>query len=123
MNAMVFERFLDAVRVDGLPLLSPSKLAEKLAVPVQEFADWAGVHRNTLRLHPESIQVQEFTRGVLRVLSAAAEINPDIDRTVFWYMNAPIPSFRHKTACQLVVEKRADDVVNYLESIKSGYVG
>jgi hypothetical protein len=31
--------------------------------------------------------------------------------------------FRHKTAYKLVGEGRTEDVIRYLESIESGYVG
>ncbi|ABB75345.1 hypothetical protein Nmul_A2051 [Nitrosospira multiformis ATCC 25196] len=83
----------------------------------------AGVHRNTVCSHPESPKLQHYLREMLRVMSAASASQSDFNRVLFWFKNVPIPSFNHKTALQLIAEGRTDDVVAYLESIQSGYVG
>jgi len=123
MSTVMFERFLNELHEPGSVNLSPSRLAEKMAVQIQDLAVSAGVHRNTIRTHPESPRLQGFLRDVVRVMSAASVSQPDAASAAFWVKNTPIPSFRHKTAYQLVAEGRTDDVVSYLESIQSGYVG
>lgn len=45
---------LDSIREPGTSRLSPSGLAALLEMQQQELAALAGVHRNTLRMHPES---------------------------------------------------------------------
>jgi hypothetical protein len=59
----------------------------------------------------------------MRVLSAAAIVQPDPQRTIFLVKNEPIPVFRHKTLLQLVQEGRTDDAIGYLESVSAGLVG
>lgn len=83
----------------------------------------AGVHRNTLRTHPENPRLQSALRELMRVLSAAAAVQPDTERAFFMVKNEPIPAFRHKTLLQLVQEGRADDAIDYLDSISSGFAG
>lgn len=123
MTAIAFDRVLETLREKGSPNLSPARIADRLALQVQELATTAGVHRNTLRTHPDSPKLQQFLRNLVRVLSAASEIQPDVEQAFFFIKNSPIPSFDHKTAYQLVSEDRTEDVIGYLASIESGYVG
>lgn len=92
-------------------------------MPYQDLASLAGVHRNTLRTHPESPRLQTALRELMQVLSAASAVQPDTQRAFFMVKNEPIPAFRHKTLLQLVQEGRADDAVDYLESISAGFTG
>ena len=123
MTTTAFEEAFEQFHEEGTPNLSPTRIAEKFSLQVQEVAALAGVHRNTVRLHPESPRLQASMRNLVRVLSAAAAVQPDLERAVYYLKNSPIPAFGHKTAYQLVGEGRADDVIQYLESIASGYVG
>lgn len=123
MAAVMLDQFLEGLREANTACLSPARVAERLALPVQDIAVQAGVRRNTLRLHPESPRVQGFLRDIVRVISATANIQPDVEHAVFWMKNTPIPAFRHKTAYDLVAQGRTEDVIDYLESIQSGYVG
>ena len=83
----------------------------------------AGVHRNTLRTHPESPRLQAMLRDLMRVLSAATAIQPDPQRAIFLIKNEPVPAFRHKTLLQLIQEGRTEDAIDYLESVSAGFVG
>ena len=123
MTAAMFNQFIESLRERDTTNLSPVRVADKLALQAQDIAELAGVHRDTLRLHPESPRVQEFLREIVRVISAAMAVQPDPERAIFWLKNTPIPSLRHKTAYQLVADGRTDDVIKYLESIQSGYLG
>lgn len=123
MPIAAFDTVLEEFHEKGTPNLSPARIADRFSMQIQELAALAGVHRNTVRLHPESPRLQEYMRNLLRALSAATAIQPDIERAIFYLKNAPIPSFQHKTAYQLVGEGRTDDLIRYLESVESGYVG
>ena len=120
MNAMHMSAFLES---PGSPFLSPTKIADRLSLHMQDLADSAHVHRNTLNARPQSPKVQGLLRTILRVLSAATEAFGDRDVALSWMRNEPVPAFRHKTALDLIREGRAEAVVTYLESISSGYVG
>ena len=55
-----------------------------------------------------------------RILTLAKEMAGDEQRAVFWFKHQPIPGWAGKTAYDLVHEGRADQVLAYLEAVKSG---
>lgn len=57
-----------------------------------------------------------------RALTIAKIIFGDHDRAADW-LSQPLATFGGKTPLQLIDEGRTDDVVGYLESIQSGFVG
>ena len=119
----VASEVLESTREPGTTRFSPANFAALLELPLQDLAELAGVHRNTMRTHPESPRLQAALRDLMRVLVAAMEVQPDSQRAIFLVKNEPIPSFGHKTLLQLVSAGRADDAVRYVESIASGFVG
>lgn len=123
MSAVAFADVVEFVREPGTSYLSATHFADVLNMPQQELAALAGVHRNTLRTHPESPKLQAALRDLMRVLSAAVAVQPDVERALFLIKNQPIPSFRHKTLLQLVQDGRTEDAIDYMESIASGFVG
>lgn len=110
-------------REAGTSRYSVSSIANALDLQQQELADLAKVHRNTLRLHPESPRLQGALRDLMRLISAARSVQPDLSEAVFLIKNEPIPTFGHKTLMQLVDDGRVEDAIAYLESVSSGYVG
>lgn len=55
--------------------------------------------------------------------SAAMAVIREPQKAGFFVRNQPIPSSDHKTALPLVAEGRTEDVIDYLASIESGFVG
>jgi hypothetical protein len=123
MNSTAFTDFLEAMREAGTSRLSAASVADALGLQHQDLAKLAGVHRNTLRTHPESPRLQAAMRDLMRVLSAATTVQPDTARALFMLRNEPIAAFRHKTLLQLVQEGRTEDAVAYLESVGAGFTG
>jgi hypothetical protein len=121
--AAVFEEVLESTREPGTSRFSATSVASVLDIPHQELAALAGVHRNTLRTHPESPKLQSALRDLMRLLSAAAELQNDTERAIFLIKNEPIAAFRHKTLLQLVQEGRVEDAIAYLDSISAGFSG
>ena len=121
--ATLFADVLESTREQGTSRFSALGVADMLGLQQQDLAELARVHRNTLRTHPESPRVQAALRDLMRVLSAAAAVQPDTQRAIFLVKNEPIPAFRHKTLLQLVQEGRTEDAIGYLESISTGFVG
>ena len=119
----ILSDILESAREPGTSRFSASRIASILGLQQQELAELAGVHRNTLRIHPESPRLQSVLRDLMRVLSAATAMEPDPQRAIFLIKNEPIPAFRHKTLLQLVQEGRAEDAIDYLESVGAGFVG
>ncbi len=123
MGSIAFADVLESAREAGTSRLSATNIADALEMQYQDLAALAGVHRNTLRTHPESPRLQAALRDLMRVLSAATAVQPDTARAVFMVKNEPIPAFRHKTLLQLVQEGRTEDAIDYLESISAGFTG
>jgi hypothetical protein len=123
MSSAVFADVLESVREADTSRFSATSIADILGMPYQDRATLAGVHRNTLRTHPESPRLQAALRDLMRVLSAATAVQPDTERAFFMVKNEPIRAFRHKTLLQLVQEGRTDDAIDYLESIGAGFAG
>lgn len=123
MPSSAFADVLESAREAGTSRFSAANIADALDIQFQDLATLAGVHRNTLRTHPESPRLQAALRDLMRVLSAATEVQPDTERAFFMVKNEPIPAFRHKTLLQLVQEGRTEDAVDYLESISAGFTG
>jgi DNA-binding CsgD family transcriptional regulator len=123
MSATTFADVLESVREAGTSRLSAKSIADVLGLQNQDLAAMAGVHRNTLRTHPESPKLQATLRDLMRVLSAVLAVQPDTERALFMIKNEPISAFRHKTILQLVAEGRTEDAIDYLESISAGFSG
>ncbi len=57
------------------------------------------------------------------VMIAATAVSGDADLAEKWFRNHPIDAFQGKTANQLVLEGRANDVLRYLEMLEAGPLG
>ncbi len=119
-----FPNFLKSLKEPGSrTALSPARLADALELPVQELAGLARVHRNTVQSTPTSPKLQSAMRDVVRVLSAAYALNPDVDHVLFWFRNHPIADFGHLTPMQLVEKGNVQAVIDYIESLGAGATG
>lgn len=118
-----FSDFLTEVQENGTPLISPVKFASRLMIEQQQLAALAHVHRNTVSRMPGSANLQKYLRDSVRVLAAAADLSGDVQRALFWFQNHPIPTFDYQTADVLVSQGRADNVIDYIESLQAGSGG
>jgi RES domain-containing protein len=71
MASTTFADVLESVREAGTSRFSATSIADALDLPHQDLAALAGVHRNTLRTHPESARLQAALRGVLGAMVLA----------------------------------------------------
>ncbi|MGO4503836.1 MULTISPECIES: antitoxin Xre/MbcA/ParS toxin-binding domain-containing protein [unclassified Dyella] len=60
--------------------------------------------------------------AVERVADIAESISGDRDKAIEW-MSQPLATFAGRTALELIAEGSTDDVIGYLQSCSSGYVG
>ena len=112
--------FAEEFREPGQVLIRPERFAAALNLQLQELAH---VHRTTVSEAPSNARLQGFMRESLQVISAALEVAQDRDRAFYWYRNAPIPEFGHRTAEQLVADHKTDTVLAYLQSVRGGSTG
>ncbi len=120
-----FQQFVMFLQEPGeiAPVLSPKQYAAALKIDLQDLADQAHVHRNTIGRAPHSKAVQEYLRQTLRVIKAAVDLNGDVYDALFWFRNEPLAPFDYKTAETLVADGRADDVVRFVTSLQAGAAG
>lgn len=123
MSAVSYMELSESLREPGKTDLSPAAVSEVLGLQQQELAQLAGVHRNTLRLHPETPRVQATLRDLARVLTALTQVQPDVATAVYHLKNTPIPAFEFHTMYELIVAGRTDDVLAYVRSVSSGPAG
>lgn len=113
------EQFRDA----DTPYLSPERVSVAFGFQVQELAELARVHRNTVTARPQAAMVQRRLQDLLGVLQLATEITGDRARAIFLLRNEPLRVFDGSTAIELVKAGRAEDVKGYLRSIAGGAAG
>ena len=113
---------LAALREPETPDLSARQIATLLHLRLEELIATASAH-DTSKASSESLKLQAVLHDLLRVLSVAALIQPDRKLAISLIRDAPLPAFRGKTILQLVAERRAEDVLDYLESVRSGAAG
>ena len=90
---------------------------------MQTLAAQAHVHRNTVRLAPETETIQSYLRESVRVIRAATDMSACIEKAIYWFKNHPLPAFDYKTPQDLVSEKRTDALIKYIQSLRAGYAG
>jgi len=120
-----YQQFVAFLREPGeaAPVLSPRQYVVALKIDLQDLADQARVHRNTIARAPHSKGVQDYLRQALRVIKAGTDLNGDVSDALFWYRTEPLAVFGYKTAETLVIEGRADDVLRYVGSLEAGAAG
>lgn len=120
-----FDKFMASLREGDSdePIISARRFATALHIDMQTLARLAHVHRNTVSRLAGSESVQKFLRDALRIIRAAADISGDVQRTLFWYRNEPLPTFDYKTAEWLVSEGRTEDLLRYITSLETGAAG
>lgn len=57
-----------------------------------------------------------------RVISAAEVVSEDRAKAIEW-LSQPLATFAGKTVLELIAEGRTHDVIGYLQSCESGFVG
>ncbi len=123
METIQSNSFAGNFREPGTTRLSVSAVANLFGMNQQELAEFTGVHVDTLHSHPESAQLQSSLRELIRLISVAATVEPNLQRSACLIKGASIATFGGKTLMQLAGAGRTDDAIAYLESISSGALG
>jgi hypothetical protein len=131
LNGAPVERSMSAVlqestelfREPGQTYLSPARFATTLELDLSVLANALGVHRNTMRLHPESPRTQERMRDYNRVFLALMSLKPDVRDAAFHMKNTPIRVLGQRTLFETVKDGDTEKAMRYLVSISSGESG
>lgn len=103
-------------------LISASKVAEQLHLQLAELSRMGRLDLERLTANPESANIQGLLGNIVRAFAAAAAVFMN-DAAASAWMTEPVRAFRDKTALALVAGGRTEDVLRYLQSIESGFVG
>lgn len=122
-TATTVSGFMDRIQEPRKPYISPTQFAKVTGISLQELAALAGVHRNTVSQHPDSVRLQNRLRDMVKAIAAAAAVTGDIDKAIYWFRNEPIADYRHKTGAELVAEGQLQAVLAYLEDLRNGANG
>lgn len=123
MNTTQSRNFTEDFLEPGTTRLSASAVAKLFDMRPQELAELAGVQIDTRLPLRESEELQGVLRELMRLVSLATRVEPDLQRSVGLIKGASISALGGKTLMQLAGAGRMDDAVGYLESIRSGYLG
>ncbi len=118
-----FDSFMNFLNAEASPSISPKRFGLVFRLDMQTLAAQARVHRNTVRLAPDTEAIQSHLRESVRVTRAAADISGSIEKAIYWFKNHPLPTFDYKTPQDLVSEKRTDTLIKYIQSHQAGYTG
>lgn len=119
----VMQDTTELFREPGETYLSPAKFATTLEVDLAVLADALGVHRNTMRLHPESSRTQERMRDYNHVFLCLLSLKPDVRDAAFHMKNTPIRVLGGRTLFEAVKDGETDKALRYLQSISGGQNG
>ncbi len=115
-----FDGFMTFLHSEVGPSISPKRFGLVFRVDMQTLAAQAHVHRNTVRLAPDTETIQSHLRQSVRVMRAAADISGSIEKAIYWFKNHPLSAFDYKTPQDLVSEKRTEALI---QSLQAGYTG
>lgn len=119
----VLQEASELFREPGQTYLSPVKFATTLELDLSVLANALGVHRNTMRLHPESPRTQERMRDYNRVFLALMSLKPDVRDAAFHMKNTPIRVLGQRTLFEAVKDGDTEKAMRYLQSISGGQNG
>ena len=119
----VMQDSAELFREPGTTRLSPARVAQTLEVDLGVLAEAIGVHRNTMRLHPDSAKTQEGLREFNRVFQALLEVKADEKRAAFHMMNTPIRVLSQRTLFEAVRDGDVDKALRYIQTISGGQNG
>ena len=102
MSEVMQQETTELFREPGETYLSPFKFATTLELDLAVLANALGVHRNTMRLHPESPRTQERMRDYNRVFLALVSLKPSVRDAAFHMKNTPIRVLGQRTLFETV---------------------
>jgi len=105
---------------DGI--FSPRKIAEVLRTTSEEIARSAGLGKDAIQ-RKDRLRSDKTQRRLREVTEIINKVEPRFGSALMayaWYRSEPLPGFSGLTAMQLVREGRANEVLDYIDSVDAG---
>lgn len=105
---------------DGL--FAPGKIAAAFRTTSEEVARTAGLGRDAVQRKDRvrSDKTQRRLREMVEIINKAEPRFGSALMAYAWYRSQPLSGFSGQTAMQLVKGGRADDVLDYIDSVDAG---
>jgi hypothetical protein len=100
----------------------PQKIARELRTTTEDVAHSAGLGRHAVqrRERVRSDKTQRRLREMIEILNKVAPRYGSIMVAYAWYRSEPLPGFSGRTAMQLLLEGRANEVLEYFDAVDTG---
>lgn len=101
---------------------APQKIAKELRTTSEDVAHSAGLGRDAVQRKERvrSDRTQRRLREMVEILNKVAPRFGSMLMAYAWYRSEPLSGFSGQTAMQLVLSGRADDVLEYIDTIDAG---
>ena len=105
---------------DGL--FAPRKIASAFRTTSEEVARTAGLGRDAVQRKDRvrSDKTQRRLREMVEIINKAEPRFGSALMAYAWYRSQPLSGFSGQTAMQLVKQGRADEVLDYIDSVDAG---
>jgi hypothetical protein len=113
----------EILREPGTSQLSPQRAAALLDLDLAAIAEALGVHRNTMRLHPDGRRTQEQMRDLNRIFQALLQQKADPTDAAFHLKNTPIRVLGNRTLFEAFKAGDTEKALRYLQTTSSGQNG
>lgn len=101
---------------------APRKIAKALRTTSEDVARSAGLGRDAVQ-RKERVRSDKSQRRLREMLEVLNKVTPRFGSVLIayaWYRSEPLPGFSGQTAMRLVLEGRANDVLEYLDAVDAG---
>lgn len=106
------------------PMLSPARYISLLGMEVETLARNARVSVSAINKTPGAAAIQNHLRDNLCVIKAAYDISGgDLEKSLRWFREEPLPAFGQRTAEQAVSAGQVDEVIRLIDSLHAGAAG
>lgn len=101
---------------------APRKIAAALRTTSEEVARTAGLGRDAVQ-RKDRVRSDKTQRRLREMVEILNKVEPRFGSNLMayaWYRSEPLPGFSGQTAMQLVLNGRADEVLDYIDAVDAG---
>lgn len=104
---------------DETGLINLDNLKKELGFTLEQMAQAVGKNLRTLQKNPRSRPIQERLTQIVAVLTLLHELAENTQEAQVW-LNAPNPDYAGMTPKQLILQGKAQALIDYLNELRAG---